>query len=123
MKLKMKLSVFVGVSAVIASFFSRTNDALFLTDAFIMPRGIGPIAPVKIDATSGSSSQKTMITSNAIGDSRSCTLTLLRSLLAKVPSNQSTPKELTREILHVVSDLEEKYPTDEVDVMPNLSGK
>lgn len=51
-----------------------------------------------------------------------CKMALL-SLLAKVPSNQSTPKDLTREILNAVSVLERQYPTSEEDVVARLAGK
>ncbi len=48
--------------------------------------------------------------------------TLLR-LLAKVTPNESTPDELTQDILRATSALEAGCPTPEVDVLPRLAGK
>jgi hypothetical protein len=47
---------------------------------------------------------------------------LLR-LLAKVTPNESTPDELTQDILRAASALEAGCPTSEVDVLPRLAGK
>eukprot|EP00579_Thalassiosira_antarctica_P025268 CAMPEP_0202019458 /NCGR_PEP_ID=MMETSP0905-20130828/42055_1 /ASSEMBLY_ACC=CAM_ASM_000554 /TAXON_ID=420261 /ORGANISM="Thalassiosira antarctica, Strain CCMP982" /LENGTH=293 /DNA_ID=CAMNT_0048580733 /DNA_START=73 /DNA_END=954 /DNA_ORIENTATION=- len=46
----------------------------------------------------------------------------LLNLLSKVPSNESTPKELTQEILQAVRVLEKECPTLEADVLPKLAG-
>lgn len=46
----------------------------------------------------------------------------LLDLLSKVPSNESTPKKLTREILQAVANLENDCPTPEEDVLPKIAG-
>eukprot|EP00584_Thalassiosira_punctigera_P015702 CAMPEP_0172554368 /NCGR_PEP_ID=MMETSP1067-20121228/54224_1 /TAXON_ID=265564 ORGANISM="Thalassiosira punctigera, Strain Tpunct2005C2" /NCGR_SAMPLE_ID=MMETSP1067 /ASSEMBLY_ACC=CAM_ASM_000444 /LENGTH=313 /DNA_ID=CAMNT_0013342721 /DNA_START=169 /DNA_END=1111 /DNA_ORIENTATION=+ len=48
--------------------------------------------------------------------------TSLLNLLSKVPPNESTPRELTRDILRAVRVLEEDCPTPEEDVLPSLVG-
>ncbi|KAL9182958.1 hypothetical protein ACHAXT_004237 [Thalassiosira profunda] len=51
----------------------------------------------------------------------SCKSALL-DLLAKVPPNESTPRELTTSILAAVKALEEECPTPESDVLAKLAG-
>lgn len=46
----------------------------------------------------------------------------LFNLLAKVPSNESTPKELTNQLLEAVALLEKDCATPEEDVLPRLAG-
>jgi len=46
----------------------------------------------------------------------------LLNLLSKVPPNESTSRELTREILQAVSELEEECPTPIDEVIPSLAG-
>ena len=46
----------------------------------------------------------------------------LLNLLSTVPANESTPKELTRQILQAVSTLEKDCPTPDEDVLPQLAG-
>ena len=46
----------------------------------------------------------------------------LLDLLAKVPRNESTPRELTASILTAVKALEEECPTPESDVLAKLAG-
>ena len=46
----------------------------------------------------------------------------LFNLLAQVPSNESTPKELTNQLLEAVARLEKDCPTPETDVLPRLAG-
>jgi len=46
----------------------------------------------------------------------------LLGLLSKVPSNESTPKDLTQQILRAVSVLEKDCPTPEEDVLLKLAG-
>lgn len=46
----------------------------------------------------------------------------LLNLLSQVPANESTPKELTKQILRAVGIMEEDCPTPEEDVLPKLAG-
>jgi hypothetical protein len=117
----MKLFLFAGV-ALIASF---CNSRGAVTEALI-PGGFGFVGSIprtttirrrQLDATTTAGDE---ISNGAEFDD--CKMTL-RSLLEKVPSNQSTSKELTREILTAVSVLENEYPTSEANVVERLPGK
>ena len=48
--------------------------------------------------------------------------THLLELLASVPKNKSTPRDLTNQILEAVKRLESEYPTPESDVLPLIAG-
>ena len=47
----------------------------------------------------------------------------LLNLLAQVPPNESTSKELTQQILQIVNDIEDLCPTPDTDVLSRVSGK
>ncbi len=109
----MKVLLFVCVS-VISSFFAQSS---VVAESFVLRSGnviVGSTPPV-LDATTGGNEDRGVEYDN-------CKMTLL-SLLQEVPSNQSTPKELTRKILNAVSALEREYPTSEADVVARLSGE
>lgn len=46
----------------------------------------------------------------------------LLNLLAQVPPNESTSKELTQQILQIVNDIEDLCPTPDTDVLSRVSG-
>ena len=119
----MKLFLFAGVS-LIASFCNSRGAY-----AFIVPGGFGFGLVASIPRTTKIRMRPLDATTTTAGDEISngaefdnCKMTLL-SLLEKVPSNQSTSKELTQEILTAVSVLEKEYPTPEADVVARLPGK
>ena len=60
----------------------------------------------------------TATTNNADNQQRQA----LFNLLAQVPSNESTPKELTNQLLEAVALLEKDCATPEEDVLPRLAG-
>ena len=97
----MKVLLFVYVSF-ISSFVEQSS---VFTESFVF----------QLDATTYGNEDSGVEYNN-------CKMALL-SLLQKVPSNQSTPKELTREILNAVRALEREYPTSEADVVARLSGE
>ena len=122
MTMTLNLMLFACI-ALISSFC--TNSSVF-TEAFILPGGLhGFVGSVPYTATRSRSGRNRRLDFAADVNNNSgieCKISLL-SLLAKVPSNQSTPKELTRDILNAVSVLERECPTSEVDVVARLAGE
>ena len=117
--MKMKVLLIACVS-VISSFFAQSS---VFTESFVLRNGNGLIVSSthsmtrrsQLDATTGGNEDSGV-------EFDTCKMALM-SLLQKVPSNQSTPKELTRKILNAVSALEREYPTSEADVVARLAGE
>lgn len=123
MTMTMNLMLFACI-ALIASFC--TNSSVF-AEAFILPGGLGFVGSVPYTTTRSGRNRPLDFAAATAGNVNNnsgieCKICLL-SLLAKVPSNQSTPKELTRDILDAVSVLEREYPTSEADVVARLAGE
>ena len=125
MTMTMNLMLLFACIALTASFC--TNSSGVFAEAFILPGGLGFVGSVPYTTTRSGRNRPLDFAAATAGNVNNnsgieCKICLL-SLLAKVPSNQSTPKELTRDILNAVSVLESEYPTSEPDVVAKLAGE